>query len=156
MAWFPLVGLECGLVSSCGARTSQAAASLAKVPGLWSTARNGLSCSVTCEIFRDQGLNLCLLHRQVDSLPLSHQGSPLLHYIPEINMIMSTKHHFTKKKKKLVLRLPLNVDFRGHFQQAIWLASSKKSIFLQNFILKIHSNSHSETFKLCLLQLIQI
>ena len=106
-------------------------------------------------IFLIQGSNLCLLHRQVDSLPLSHQGSPLLHYLPETNMIMSTKHHFTKKKK-IVLRLPLNVDFRGHFQQPIWLASSKKLIFLQNFILKIHSNSNSENFKLCLLQLIQL
>ena len=26
-------------------------------------------------IFRDQGLNPCLLHRQADSLPLSYQGS---------------------------------------------------------------------------------
>ena len=34
-----------------------------------------LSCSVACQIFPDQGSNLCLLHRQADSLPLSHQGS---------------------------------------------------------------------------------
>ena len=27
-------------------------------------------------IFQPQGLNLCLLHWQADSLPLSHQGSP--------------------------------------------------------------------------------
>ena len=26
--------------------------------------------------FPDQGLNLCLLHWQADSLPLNHQGSP--------------------------------------------------------------------------------
>ena len=35
-----------------------------------------LSCSVACGISLDQGLNLCLLHWQADSLPLSHQGSP--------------------------------------------------------------------------------
>ena len=35
-----------------------------------------LSCSAACGIFLDQGLNPCLLHWQVDSLPLSHQGSP--------------------------------------------------------------------------------
>ena len=35
----------------------------------------GLSCP-TCGIFPDQGLNLCLLHWQVDSLSLNHQGSP--------------------------------------------------------------------------------
>ena len=37
---------------------------------------HGLSCSLACGIFLDQGLNLCLLRWQVDSLPLSHQGSP--------------------------------------------------------------------------------
>ena len=34
--------------------------------------------SVACGIFPDQGLNPCLLHWQADSLPLSHQGSPIL------------------------------------------------------------------------------
>ena len=38
----------------------------------------GLSCSVACGVFPDRGLNLCLLHWQADSLPLSHQGSPAL------------------------------------------------------------------------------
>ena len=37
---------------------------------------HGLRVSVACGIHPDQGLNLCLLHRQVDSLPLSPQGSP--------------------------------------------------------------------------------
>ena len=37
---------------------------------------HGFSCSVACGIFLDQGSNLCLLHWQEDSLPLSHQGSP--------------------------------------------------------------------------------
>ena len=35
---------------------------------------NWLSCSTACGIFLDQGSNPCLLHWQVDSLPLSHQG----------------------------------------------------------------------------------
>ena len=35
-----------------------------------------LSCSAACGIFPDQGSNPCLLHWQMDSLPLSHQGSP--------------------------------------------------------------------------------
>ena len=34
---------------------------------------HGLSYSVVCGIFPDQGWNLCLLHQLVDSLPLSHQ-----------------------------------------------------------------------------------
>ena len=36
----------------------------------------GLSCSAACGIFMDQGSNPCLLHWQVDSLPLNHQGRP--------------------------------------------------------------------------------
>jgi len=37
---------------------------------------HGLSCSAACRIFPDQGSNPCYLRWQVDSLPLSHQGSP--------------------------------------------------------------------------------
>ena len=42
------------------------------------TAAHGPSCSVACGIFPDQGSNPCPLHRQADSQPLRHQGSPLL------------------------------------------------------------------------------
>ena len=49
-------------------------------PGLQSTGStvvaHGLSCSTACGIFQNQRSNLCFLHWQVDSLPLSHQGSP--------------------------------------------------------------------------------
>ena len=38
--------------------------------------RDGLNCSLACGIFPDEVSNQCLLHWQVDSLPLSHQGSP--------------------------------------------------------------------------------
>ena len=37
---------------------------------------HGLSFSAACGILPDQGLNTCPLHWQVDSQPLSHQGSP--------------------------------------------------------------------------------
>ena len=36
---------------------------------------HGLSCSKACGVFPDQGSNLCSLHWQADSYPLSHQGS---------------------------------------------------------------------------------
>ena len=36
---------------------------------------HGLSCSVACGIFPDQGSNPCPLHWQADSQPLRHQGS---------------------------------------------------------------------------------
>ena len=37
---------------------------------------HGLSCHAACGIFLDQGSSLCLLHREVGSLPRSHQQSP--------------------------------------------------------------------------------
>ena len=37
---------------------------------------HGPSCSTACGILPDQGLNPCPLHRQADSQPLCHQGSP--------------------------------------------------------------------------------
>ena len=55
-------------------------------PGLDSTTgsvivAHGLSCSAACGIFPGQGLNPHPLHWQVDSLPLSHQGSPALLFL---------------------------------------------------------------------------
>ena len=41
------------------------------------TVAHGPSCSVSCGIFPDQGSNPCPLHRQADSQPLRHQGSPV-------------------------------------------------------------------------------
>ena len=37
-----------------------------------------------CGIFPDQKSNLCLLHWQADSLPLSHQRNPLFRYLKTI------------------------------------------------------------------------
>ena len=54
-------------------------------------------------IFLSQGSNTCLLHQQVDSLPLSHQGSPnpfVKSYII-FKDIYSTFRQKRKKKKKL-------------------------------------------------------
>ena len=46
--------------------------------GTWSSVvmTHRLSCSKTCGISLDQGLNPCLLHWQADSLSLSHKGKP--------------------------------------------------------------------------------
>ena len=50
-----------------------------------------LSYSVACQIFLDQGLNLCLLHWQADSLSLSHQE------YPEVRFLSPDKvTHYTK------------------------------------------------------------
>ena len=55
---------------------SDARASVVVAPGLQRTesvvVAYGLSYPAACGIFPDQGLNLCLLHWQVDSLQRSH------------------------------------------------------------------------------------
>ena len=42
------------------------------------------SCPAACGIFLAQGWNPCLLHWQLDSLPLDHQGSPLMFLLTKI------------------------------------------------------------------------
>ena len=45
---------------------------------------HGPSCSAACGIFPDQGSNPCPLHRQADSQPLNHQGSPFCPFLMNI------------------------------------------------------------------------
>ena len=75
-----------GALSSCGTWALQS-------PWRWECQAPGLrvvvqrlSCSQACGIFLDQGLNLCFLHRQANSLPLNHQGS--LKPAPFFNFIL--------------------------------------------------------------------
>ena len=91
--FFSLVGASAGLLSSCRAGSSHChgfSCSRAWAPGSRVSMVVALrlssigsivlvhrpSCSETCGIFPNQGMNPCLLHWQVDSLPLSHQRSP--------------------------------------------------------------------------------
>ena len=75
--WWFLLLWSTGLWASVMA----AGGSILGAPRLWSSGSivvvHGLSCSTACGIFLDQGSNPCLLHWQVDSVPLSHQRSPL-------------------------------------------------------------------------------
>ena len=84
-----LLGLFCswgewGLLSSC-VQASQCGGSFccrARALELRSIVMAlGLSGSVACGIFLDQGPKPCLLHWQMDSSTLSHQESPLIAYI---------------------------------------------------------------------------
>ena len=69
--WGLLFVVVCGLfivvASRCGAQPL----------GMWASVAvpQGLSDSMACGIFPEQGLNLCPLHWQADSYPLCHQGS---------------------------------------------------------------------------------
>ena len=72
-----LLGSECGL-SSCGSQ-ALSVGSAAVPPGLWVRAQQlwcrGLVAPRHVGSSLDQGSNLCLLHWQVDSSSLKHQGS---------------------------------------------------------------------------------
>ena len=46
-----------------------------------------LSCSVACRVFPGQGSNLCLLHWQVDCLPLSTAGEALLYFLNVLSFL---------------------------------------------------------------------
>ena len=69
-----------GLLSSCGAPHCGGFSGGAQALGCAGSGAVSQRphCSVTCGILPDQGSNLCLLHWQADSLPLSHQGNPSL------------------------------------------------------------------------------
>ena len=71
---------HCGGFSCCGAQALEHMGSVVGASRLQSTGSivvaHRLRCSPACGIFPDRGLNQCLLHWQVDSLPLSHQGNP--------------------------------------------------------------------------------
>ena len=56
----------------------------------------GISCSLSCGIFLDQGLNPCPLHWREDSYPLDHQGSPVgvLYVLRDYFCDMSCKKFF--------------------------------------------------------------
>ena len=76
----------CGL-SSCSSHALQSTGSTVVV--------HRPSCSVACQIFLDQGLNLYLLHWQADSLSLSHQENP------EVRFLSTGKLHTLHKMGEL-------------------------------------------------------
>ena len=71
---------EQGLLSSCGVRASHFggfSCCRAQALGTWaSVVVHGLSYSIACEIFPDQGLNSCLPYGQAYSLLPRRQGIP--------------------------------------------------------------------------------
>ena len=85
-----------------------------------------LSCSLACGIFLDQGSNLCLLHWQAHSLPLSHQGSTSFFLIFKLRFFQDWSHL---------------IYIRGNFSQ-----SCDHKLILKNlvwhFILLIYRERH--------------
>ena len=85
---------HCSGFSCCGARPLGVWASVFVAPRLQSAdsvvVAYGLSCSSACGISLDQGSNPCLLHWQMDSLPLSQQEAPWLHILQIFSPIPQT------------------------------------------------------------------
>ena len=88
---------EWALLFSCSAQASHCCGFFAVEHGLQGTGSaavvaHRLSCPTACGSFLDQGSNPHLLHWQMESLPLSHQGSPVFYsfktiYILKIRII---------------------------------------------------------------------
>ena len=79
--------------------------------GSWALAHK-LSYSKACGILLDQGLNLCLLHWQADSLLLSHQGSP--HKFLFFSLYISYIHSWVSYKWNHTLCIPCVWVFAQH------------------------------------------
>ena len=94
----------------------------------WSTGSvvvaHRLSCSVACGIFWDQGSNPCLLHWEVDLLPLSHQGSPPSCFLTRKNFQWKPVHHSCVWKA-----VSFAVNTLGHGRAAVPILSSTRDQF---------------------------
>ena len=96
-------------------------ASITVVPGLPGMSRSGVvtrwfCSSMECGIFPDQGLSPHILHWWVDSLPLSHQGSPIntiLNAIYEAVIGFLLLSHFNRVRLCAPTRLLPPWDFPG-------------------------------------------
>ena len=87
------------LVVASGGHSSSRCAGLSPSRSLllWSTGSrragsaivaHGPSRSAVRGIFPDQGSNPCPLHRQADSQPLRHQGSPVLSFLRNLHTLL--------------------------------------------------------------------
>ena len=95
---------------------------------------------VAISSFPIQGLNPCLLHCQVDSLPLSHQGSQILNSYSKI-LIFTTVHKWTLTTFILyiIIHIILTLWSTDGFQSSVFQINSDYSKFW-----KLKSNSKEE------------
>ena len=112
-----------GFFSSCGAQASHFGGFFLQFT-VSVVMEQGLSCSVACGIFPDQGLNPCLLRWQADSLLLSHEGNPPMPLLKEPYRMQQAKGN----KKK-----PMSASCR--FFPFLWTNSGKnnqKNVFISS------------------------
>ena len=92
-----------------------------------------LSCSAVCGILPDQGSNQCPLHRQADSQPLCHQGSPIC------SIFYSTRADSGNTDYLSLLNQPLH-SLRAKFSTD-WQNSQRTSHQASNRYLKTSSQN---------------
>ena len=63
----------------------------------WVFVVRGLSCSMACGIFLDQGSNLCPLHWPVNSQSLDHQENPLNRFFWCLNKLLSWNYTYSER-----------------------------------------------------------
>ena len=154
---------HCGGISlrSTGSRVSELQClwhmgSVAVAFVLWTTGlivwAHQPGCSTACNIFLDQGSDLCLLHQQVNCLP----GSPILHlkkklgYLSKVTQLAGKSSHIPAKFLK---EMEIVISIQKMLFQDIPQISSLHCIFLlfletiQIFLLKIFSIWTSKTSK---------
>ena len=125
---------------SCGARAVGAWASVVTAHGLSSCGSQALehrlsSCSATCGIVPDQGLNPCLLHWQEGSLPFSHQGSPTKWFKKIYGLIFSEICLFCFPPLQLFGSSYLSLFLRFHSQTFIErLCLGRSFVYISEFI----------------------
>ena len=121
-----LQGVRASVVSACGLGSWGSWALRDRLSSCGAVGAHGLSCSVACGIFPDQGLNLCFLHWQAYSSLLSHQGS--LDYFVDFlysgtlpNLFLSSHSFLLELTSSLILirsdqktLFPLDISFT-HF-----------------------------------------
>ena len=75
--------------------------------GILQGKNTGVGChSLLQGIFPDQGWDLCLLHWQADSLPLSHQGILPLHENTVKSQLLKTQEAGHPPRSQQTLNLP--------------------------------------------------
>ena len=82
-------GFSCCRAQALGLVGFSRCGSQAVEQGQVNSCRAWLRCSTVCEIFPDQGLKPCLLRWQVTSLPLIHQGSPLITLNTSVKVLLT-------------------------------------------------------------------
>ncbi|XP_032464728.1 adenosine kinase isoform X1 [Phocoena sinus] len=74
---------------------------------------HGPSRSTACGIFPDWGTNPCPLHRQADSQPLRHQGSPGFFLTVSPESVLKVAHHASENNR--IFTLNLSAPFISQF-----------------------------------------